>query len=809
MKKIGRNDPCPCGSGLKYKKCCLLTRSGRPQFNAHERASALRKLEEFIDEPGWRHIEEHAEAVFWGPYLEAFGQLEDDDLGSMAESAFDFWFFFDHRPEGRSRIVEEFLNGPADLREGERRYLEQATRTCMRLYEVVEARPGESLRLRDLTTFHEVRVRERLASQQLRKWDLLAARVMPAGASGQPEIDGGCYPLPRINREDLLAQMTKALKTFQQNVPGGDELGFYETLPPFFNQAWLQPLLEPKLPKLVTTDGDELLLTKAYFQVNDEEQVAHRLDSANELEREAGETVWNWYGQAGQDGTKVVLGRFRLQGEHLTLETASAERAERGRALVERLVGDAARYRLASQQTPEQALAELGPAGQEEPELPPEAAAQAVEEYYQRHYRGWLDEAIPALDGKTPRQAARSAPLRPRILELLKDLENMYQRSLEMGQHGFDPSWMWGELGLSDLPEALGSHDHPPLTGYESMERHVVGIGDVARGIANRFRKQPGFDASTVITREDLATDLTLSGFVTRQALEAHRKGMNKEDAAAHGNLIGAHLEYMCNFELHRRKTFWVDEALAWMLDKTRLELVGDQLRLPFASFALIFSDRYTLRVAERMLSVDPTCEQRGQILKVATAYVLDMPAEDARGLRIAFTFDALAGQWPYMVTRDLYVEPEARLDSIVASHFPEVDVEGLDPMFSSAALARLVRLVINGILYATSAGVEPELHRPSGKKRQHETQGLPDRLPASSDEVFYLPGKIDITGVRDMQALERAPDGGKLMHRFMVRGHWRRAAPTWEDQRPRWIRPYWKGPDMATVIERAYRLKP
>ena len=22
--KVGRNDPCPCGSKLKYKKCCLL-----------------------------------------------------------------------------------------------------------------------------------------------------------------------------------------------------------------------------------------------------------------------------------------------------------------------------------------------------------------------------------------------------------------------------------------------------------------------------------------------------------------------------------------------------------------------------------------------------------------------------------------------------------------------------------------------------------------------------------------------------------------------------------------------------------------
>jgi len=23
VEKIGRNEPCPCGSGLKYKKCCL------------------------------------------------------------------------------------------------------------------------------------------------------------------------------------------------------------------------------------------------------------------------------------------------------------------------------------------------------------------------------------------------------------------------------------------------------------------------------------------------------------------------------------------------------------------------------------------------------------------------------------------------------------------------------------------------------------------------------------------------------------------------------------------------------------------
>lgn len=29
MAKVGRNAPCPCGSGKKYKKCCLLRQDGK------------------------------------------------------------------------------------------------------------------------------------------------------------------------------------------------------------------------------------------------------------------------------------------------------------------------------------------------------------------------------------------------------------------------------------------------------------------------------------------------------------------------------------------------------------------------------------------------------------------------------------------------------------------------------------------------------------------------------------------------------------------------------------------------------------
>lgn len=40
MEKIGRNSPCPCGSGLKYKKCCL----HRDRAAAAERAEQEQKI---------------------------------------------------------------------------------------------------------------------------------------------------------------------------------------------------------------------------------------------------------------------------------------------------------------------------------------------------------------------------------------------------------------------------------------------------------------------------------------------------------------------------------------------------------------------------------------------------------------------------------------------------------------------------------------------------------------------------------------------------------------------------------------------
>jgi len=55
VKKVGRNDPCPCGSGLKYKKCCLGMKKRKQQSVKQVYAQKYNiKLKEEADIKGMR-----------------------------------------------------------------------------------------------------------------------------------------------------------------------------------------------------------------------------------------------------------------------------------------------------------------------------------------------------------------------------------------------------------------------------------------------------------------------------------------------------------------------------------------------------------------------------------------------------------------------------------------------------------------------------------------------------------------------------------------------------------------------------------
>jgi hypothetical protein len=259
----------------------------------------------------------------------------------------------------------------------------------------------------------------------------------------------------------------------------------------------------------------------------------------------------------------------------------------------------------------------------------------------------------------------------------------------------------------------------------------------------------------------------------------------------------------MVNFDLHRRKSFWVDESLAFMLANTDLDVRGSELRVPFASFALVFTDRHVLSLGERLVAREQGCPLVGHHLRVATVLVTESRSGRGRTLEVTFAFDSLGADLPYLVTHQVPVkedEPvEHYLNALAPAAITASEVPNANP------LRGLLQVLFNSILYATSAGVEPELRAP------------PARLPAreepsvsySSNEVYFLPGAIEISQVRRMQALDRIPSGRAVLRRFMVRGHWRRPSANWSDKKMRWIEPYWKGPDLATVIEKTYKLKP
>ena len=77
-KKIGRNDSCPCGSGKKYKRCCLRKDAGSANHGRTSRAHAPRK----------RDREVRRLMRGWPPQvaLSVLGMLDARDLDSILET---------------------------------------------------------------------------------------------------------------------------------------------------------------------------------------------------------------------------------------------------------------------------------------------------------------------------------------------------------------------------------------------------------------------------------------------------------------------------------------------------------------------------------------------------------------------------------------------------------------------------------------------------------------------------------------------------------------------------------------------------
>jgi hypothetical protein len=473
MSALGRNDPCPCGSGKKYKKCCLAKDAPAPgAFTAAERQSALEGLFRFSRRADLDETHAAGSAAFWVDWM--VDRTEDELREAMrlgeSETAYLEWFVFDFRLASGWTLAEEFLaRERRSLRSGEARYLERMRLSHLRPYEIAGVRAEEGLDLTDLWTGERLRVQERLGTRQLIQWDLLGARVM-LGPTGVAVLDGLPYLYPALAKEDILKRLRRAHRDFKRKVPGGDLTTFFKRHGMLFHHLWLDHVALRPVPRVVTAEGDEVVLARVVFDVKDQGAVAAALARHPDLrQQDDGSYVWLEAEQAadrpptrraakgiqltsvrlgGGEEPRRGLGTVVPKGRRLVFETTSRPWAERGRAMIAALAGSAVAYRATRYQDIGQA-AEGSPSPDARPaEIPPEVEAKLVGEFYEQHYRGWLDEPLPALGGRTPRQATVLKSGRGRVISLLKAMENMAERQRRDGRPAYDFGWMWAALGL-------------------------------------------------------------------------------------------------------------------------------------------------------------------------------------------------------------------------------------------------------------------------------------------------------------------------------------------------------------------------
>ena len=339
------------------------------------------------------------------------------------------------------------------------------------LYEVSDVQPGTSMVLRDLLSdMALVTVKEKSATRTLKQWDRIAVRVVPE--RDHYVISGALLPFRAEAVEFLFTGLRDALKLKKRDalrLTQDQLLG----CAPIFTSAWLfieiDRALTPSEPQFTNSDGDDVLFHDLCYPLASgvtQKELAERLDRVKGFVPE-GPKFWNWLATRKGRGGKAsgglmlatqmegatVLGSLELTGKTLLVNVNSAERAAQVEALISAAAGDLLRSPLTTIRTVDQMRADQrrdGPS-EEADEIPPEIARQIMRDHLDKHYRETLDAQIPALGGKSPRQAVRTAAGRDKVIDWLKMLENRSSGHVDGAIAEYDFGWMWAELGLMEL----------------------------------------------------------------------------------------------------------------------------------------------------------------------------------------------------------------------------------------------------------------------------------------------------------------------------------------------------------------------
>ena len=307
--KVGRNEPCPCGSGKKYKNCCakaaVQALQAAQAAQAHDgavpramdwlarvhREAFGAALQREIDEAACACFDDNADAAY-----RALAGLDDESWQQVQINLCE-WLLAegDIEVHGVERRVSELLLRPGGplFELAQRAWIEQLAQRPLRLYDITEVVPGSGLTLCDAidTAAAPIVVVEREGSRTLKVGMQIGARIMQVADGWQHS--GAVYPFSMLGGR-ALHDVLREIAAMPGPHAEDDALMFGLKI----IEHWLAQFLKPvALPDFVhAATGEPLLFTTDHFEVLDwgalEAALAAQPDLKGQRESRAG-TAWS------------------------------------------------------------------------------------------------------------------------------------------------------------------------------------------------------------------------------------------------------------------------------------------------------------------------------------------------------------------------------------------------------------------------------------------------------------------------------------------------------------------------------------
>ncbi|HRE91973.1 MAG TPA: DUF2384 domain-containing protein, partial [Myxococcota bacterium] len=287
------------------------------------------------------------------------------------------------------------------------------------LWEVIAITRGQGFTARDLLTHEERFIRDVAASRSASERVVLCARIVTVGETSWISaadlvalgpLDADDARLLACERLDL--PRTKAVALAKVLAPK-----VQWTLPRIWTEHREAVHARP-LPELRTPAGEDLLIVEDGYTL-DGPEVEAALSAIPGMERPA-KAGGSWTLRSGDGSFQTTSIARELQ--HWNATSFTLEQADRARAVLEEAFGEEVQHLgRAIERLPDRRPAATLPGLSGSQPSTPEVAA-AILRFKAAHYGTWPDHPLPALEGKTPRQAMRTQKGRAKVERLLAEL---------------------------------------------------------------------------------------------------------------------------------------------------------------------------------------------------------------------------------------------------------------------------------------------------------------------------------------------------------------------------------------------------